>query len=84
MNKHHPGYISRKTGQDSLKNREIFFFSFRSVSTRPELENSKIIPTKFKKLKNIIQASFQAETGWDRPKNREKKFRSDLFQPDPS
>ena len=48
--------------------------SFQSVPTWTELENSN----------NIILASFHAETGWDRPKNREKKICSDPFLPDPS
>ena len=40
---------------------------------------------KFKKLKNIIQASFQDETGQDWPKNRKQKsFPSYPFEPDPS
>ena len=26
--------------------------------------------------------SFQAKTGWERPRNREKKCRSDQFLPD--
>ena len=59
-------------GRDRLKNREKKI-SFRSVPTRPELENSKIIGKKFKNLKTIILASFHAGTGWDRMKNRGKK-----------
>ena len=59
--------------------------SFRSVRTGPELENSKINAKKFKKLKNIIQASFQDETGQDGPKKRaQKKFPSYPFEPDPN
>ena len=41
--------------------------SFRSVPTRPVIENSKKIAKKFKKLKNINMASFQSKTGWYRP-----------------
>ena len=36
---------------------------FHSVPTRRIIENSKKIATKFKKLKNIIMASFQAKIG---------------------
>ena len=36
--------------------------------------NAKKIAENFKKLKNIIQASLQAETDPDRPKNRENFF----------
>ena len=59
--------------------------SFLSVWTRPEIENSNVIAKKFKKLKNIIQASIQDETDQDRPKNVEEiKFPSYPFEPDPS
>ena len=34
------------------------------LPTRPIIENSKKIATKFKKLKNIIMPSFQAKIGW--------------------
>jgi len=46
--------------------------SFRSVLTRTGVENAKKLAEKFKKLKNIILASCQAETGRDWLKNREK------------
>ena len=40
---------------------------------------------KILKIKKIIEASFQDETGQNRPKNREqKKFPSYPFEPDPS
>ena len=47
-----------------------YFIPIRSYPTRGK--NAKKIAENFKKLKNIIQASFQAETGRDRLKNREK------------
>ena len=37
--------------------------SFRSVTTRPRIENSKKIAKKFNKLKNTIMASFEAKIG---------------------
>ena len=43
---------------------------FRSVPTRRVIENFKKIATKFKKLKNIIMASFQAKIGLE---NAEKE-----------
>ena len=56
---------------------------FRSVPTRRVIENSNKIPKKFKKLKNTIMASFQAKTGWKRPRMRENKnYRSVSFLPD--
>ena len=54
------------------------------MPTRPIIENSKEIEKKFKKLKNIILASFQAKIGWERPRKREnRKIRSDEFLPNP-
>ena len=46
---------------------------FRSVPTLLVIENSNKIAKKFKKLKNTIMASFQAKTGWKRPRMRENK-----------
>ena len=59
--------------------------SFRIVPTQRVIENSKKIAKNFKKLKNPVMASFQAKTGWKRPKKREKKnyrfvsFRTDVL-----
>ena len=44
--------------------------------TRPVIENSKKIATKFKKLQNSIIASFQAKIGWERPRKGENKKKS--------
>ena len=50
------------------------------LPTRPIIENSKKIATKFEKLKNIIMASFQAKIGWKRLGKRENKnYRSISF-----
>ena len=46
---------------------------FRSITTRPEIENSKKIAKKFKKLKNIIIYSFQDKTSREKPRKNEKK-----------
>ena len=54
--------------------------SVRSVPTRRVIENSNKIAKKFKKLKNTNLASFQAKTGWKRPRRRENKnYRSVPF-----
>ena len=59
------------------------FLPMRSNPTRVRKLKNKC--KKILKLKNIIQASFQEETGMDRPKNRERKqFPSYPFEPDPS
>ena len=47
--------------------------SFRFVSTRRVIENSKKIVKKFKKLKNTFMASFQAKIGWKRLRKGENK-----------
>ena len=44
---------------------------FRSVPTRPEIENSKKI---VKKFKNTIMASFQANIDWKSMRKRENKY----------
>ena len=44
------------------------------MPNQPGIENSKKIVKKLKKLKNIIMASFQAKTGQERPRKREKKI----------
>ena len=45
-------------GQEGEKKKKL---SFRSIPTRREIENSKKILKKLKKLKNTIMASFQAK-----------------------
>ena len=47
--------------------------SFRFVSTRRVIENSKKIAKKLKKLKNTVMASFQAKIGWKMTRKRENK-----------
>ena len=55
----------------------------RSKPTRVRKLKNKC--KKILKIKKIIEASFQDDTGQDRPKNREeKKFPSYPFEPDPS
>ena len=48
--------------------------SFRFVPTQCVIENSKQIAKKFKKLKNIVTASFQAKMGRERLRKKEKKI----------
>ena len=47
--------------------------SFRFVPTQRVIENSKKIAKIFKKLKNLVMASFQAKIVWKRLKKRENK-----------
>ena len=50
----------------------------------PEQRILKKQQKKFKKLKNIIMASFQSKTGWKMlRKSENKNYRSDQFLPDP-
>ena len=53
-----------KIGWKMPKKRE--YKNYRSVPTRREIENSKKIAKKFKKLKNTIMASFQPKIDWKR------------------
>ena len=57
--------------------------SFRFVPTQRVTENSKKIAKNFKKLKNLVMASFQAKIVWKRLKKRENKnYRFVSFLPD--
>ena len=57
-----------------MRKREIkIIVPFRSVPTRRVIENSKQVAKKFKKLKNTIMASFQANIGRKRLRKRENK-----------
>ena len=56
---------------------------FPSVPTRHVIENSKKIAKKFKKLKNTIMDSIQAQIGWKMMRKKENKnYRSVLFLSD--
>ena len=68
---------------EKFEKERIQKLSFRFVPTRREIENSKKIAKKFKDLKNTINASFQTNIGWKRPRKRECKiYRYVSFQPD--
>ena len=47
--------------------------NYRFVPTQREIENSKKIAIKLKKLKYTIMVSFQAKIGWKTPKKRKNK-----------
>ena len=71
-------------GQAEIERKIKKQLSFWSIQSRPGIGISKKLAKKFKKLKNINMASFQAKTGRGRLRIWEKKnSRSDLFQPDP-
>ena len=56
--------------------------NYLSVPTRREIENSKTIVKKFRKLKNTIMASFQSKIGRKRSRKTENKnYRSVSFPP---
>ena len=71
-----------KIGRKMMRWREKKKLMFRSVPTRREIENCKTTAKKFKKLKNTITGSFEAQTGRKRPKKAENKnYRSVSFLP---
>ena len=73
-----------KIGWKRLKKRKKGNLSFRFVTTRPEIENSKKVGKKFKKLKNTIRASFLAKISWKILRERENKnYHSVSFLPNP-
>ena len=60
-----------KIGWKMPRKRE--YKNYRSVPTRCEIENSKKIAIKLKKLKYTVMASFQAKIGWKMPRKRKNK-----------
>ena len=60
-----------KIGWKMPRKRE--YKNYRSVPTRREIENSKKIAIKLKKLKYTIMVSFQAKIGWKMPRKRKNK-----------
>ena len=50
--------------------------TFNFVPAQREIENSKKIAKKLKKLKNTIMSSFQAKIGWKRQRKKNKNCRS--------
>ena len=81
---HHSFFPSQNRLEKAEKERKLKKKSFQCVLTRPVIENSKKIATKFKKLQNSIIASFQDKIGWERQRKGEnKKNRSDVCEPDP-
>ena len=70
---------------EKVEKEKKYKLSFRSIPTRPVIENSKKIGKKFKKLKNTIIAPFQAKIGWKMQQKRENKnFHSVPFRFYPS
>ena len=54
--------------------------SLRFIPTRREIEKSKKIAIKFKKLKYTTMVSFEAKIGWKMPRKRKNKnYRSVSF-----
>ena len=70
-----------KSGQERSRKRKKKSLSFQSVPIQPRIENLRKIAKKFQKLKNIMMASFQVKTGWERPRKRKKNL---LFQSVPA
>ena len=67
----HSFFSSQNRLQKAVKERKLKKKkkkSFQCVPTRPEIENSKKIAKKFKKLENKIIASFQAKIGCKSPR----------------
>ena len=72
-----------KIGWKRSRTRETKKFLFRSVPTTSVIQNFKKIAKKFRKFKNTIMASFQANIGGKSKRKRENKYyRSVPFLPD--
>ena len=68
----HP-FKQKQVGKGQEREKIKIIVPFRSVPTRREIENSKKIGIKSKKLKYTIMASFQAKIGQKMPTKREYK-----------
>ena len=73
IQKYHYSFFSSQNMLEKSEKEKKWIISFRFVPTQPEIENSKNVAKKFKKLKNSITASFQVKTGWKRLRNKENK-----------
>ena len=73
MIKIHYGVISSQNRLEKANEERKKKLSFRFVPTQNVIENSKKIAKKFNKLKDTVMASFQAKTGWKRPRKRKNK-----------
>ena len=73
MIKIHYGVISRQNRLEKANDVRKKKLSFLFVPTESVIENSKKIAKKFNKLKDTVMASFQAKTGWKRPRKRKNK-----------
>ena len=62
-----------KIGLKKMRKEENKNCHYRSVPTRREIENSKKIALKLKKLKYTIMVSFLAKIGWKMPRKRKNK-----------
>ena len=67
------GLFSIQNTLEKAKKEKKWKLLFRYVPTRPIIENSKNIATKFVKVINTLMASFQAKIGWKRLRKRENK-----------
>ena len=65
-------YIQNGLGEAEKARKK--FYSRIPFLHDPGKKIPKKIAKKFKKLKNLFPALFLAQTGWDRPRKREKKF----------
>ena len=71
---HHHGFISSRNESGQAEKEEKKISCLKPISPNSSLRIPRKVAKKFKKFKNIILASFQAETGRDWPKKKEKKF----------
>ena len=80
IKEHHYGFFSSQNRLEKAEKEGKYKLWFRSLPTRPIIENSKKIAKKFKILKNTITYSFHAKIGRKIIRNRENKnYRSVPF-----
>ena len=83
IRKDHYGFSASQNRMENAEKGRKLKLSFRSVSTRHVIKNSKKIEKILKNKKNTVMASFQAKIVCKRPRKRENKnYRFVSFLPD--
>ena len=73
IKEHHYGFFSSQNGTGQAQNERKKNYRSDSFQPDPELGIKKKTTKKWKKLKNIVMASFHAKTGREWSRKREKK-----------
>ena len=82
IRKHHHSFFSSQNRMgmaEKERKKKIVLMGFYPTRKRKCQKNSKTI----QKIRKHHHSYFQAKIGWERPRKKEKKNRSDVFLPNP-